>query len=153
MRARWADPEQRSHLLAKRGDAAFAEGNRRKWEDPEFRERMKVALRHADSDRRISKQGYVVLRYQYGHPLASHHGELLEHRKVLYEKIGPGEHPCYWCGKLRSWGGSQGIHADHLDDDRLNNDPENLVPSCKRCNGRRGKGGGNGLRISTQGVG
>lgn len=35
----------------------------------------------------------------------------------------------------RSRTGPVGSHvADHLDDDRLNNDPANLVPSCIPCN-------------------
>lgn len=32
------------------------------------------------------------------------------------------------------WGGRDGIHADHLDGDKTNNTPENLVVSCGPCN-------------------
>ncbi len=94
--------------------------------------------RSASSDRYITNQGYVMFRYQ-NHPLASQFGEVLEHRKVLWDKVGDGEHCCNWCGRILSWGGAGGIHVDHLDDDRLNNSPENLVVSCKKCNGDRGK--------------
>lgn len=152
MKTKWADPEWRERQIAAVNASRdrIAAAQKRNWEDPEFRERMSRVLRRAGGDRRISKQGYVVLRYQHGHPLASHHGELLEHRAVLYAKIGPGSHPCHWCGKLREWGGAGGIHVDHLDEDKLNNDPENLVPSCKQCNGNRGKGVvGGGLRTTT----
>jgi hypothetical protein len=47
------------------------------------------------------------------------------------------------CGKAAlEWGGRGGnsIVVDHLDDDPLNNDPENLVPSCTQCNASRGSG-------------
>lgn len=80
----------------------------------------------------------MVLCNQYEHPL-SRGGQLEEHRKVLYDKIGPGPHYCHWdCGKLLEWGGIRGICSDHLDGDTLNNDPENLVPSCVVCNRQRG---------------
>ena len=83
-------------------------------------------------------RGYFVLLLQKNHPLAAPDGKLYEHRKVLYDKIGPGPHLCHWgCGKLLDWGGKQGICADHLDGDRLNNTPENIVPSCMSCNRER----------------
>lgn len=77
------------------------------------------------------------------HPLANRAGHILPHRKVLYEKIGPGEHPCNWCGKALRWmagirSSPEAIEADHLDYDGLNNDPANLVPACHMCNCRRG---------------
>lgn len=81
--------------------------------------------------------GYRRLTGQWDHPLALPDGTVFEHRKVLYDKIGPGPHRCHWrCGRILTWdGGPQlGICADHLDNDKLNNDPENLVPSCRREN-------------------
>lgn len=78
--------------------------------------------------------GHRYLTQQQGHPLASKKGQLAEHRKVLYDKIGVGPHPCHWCGKLLVWGGILGLNVDHLDGDKLNNDSENLVPSCCGCN-------------------
>lgn len=78
-----------------------------------------------------------------GHPLACHTGIAHEHRIVLYDKIGPGTHPCHWCGKAIIWmpGGRTGdgvLVVDHLDNNSRNNVPENLVPSCHGCNNRRG---------------
>lgn len=83
---------------------------------------------------------------QPDHPLASDHGKVLEYRAVLYDKIGPGEHPCHWCGTLVRWqrGGKGRGHrrgelaVDHLDGDTRNNASENLVPACNRCNTLRG---------------
>lgn len=85
----------------------------------------------------ISVQGYKLVTVP-GHPLANARG-VFEHRVVLYDKIGPGEHPCHWCGTLVTWGVTTAadpaaLLADHVDFDRLNNDPANLVPSCWSCN-------------------
>jgi hypothetical protein len=80
------------------------------------------------------------------HPLAGSLGYVLEHRSVLFEKIGPGEHRCNWCGCVVVWSvdrrGNTGncLIADHLDEDITNNYPANLVPSCNACNRLRGKG-------------
>ncbi len=88
----------------------------------------------------ITAQGYRLLTGYQGHPIAFGDGTVLEHRFVLYEKIGPGPHPCHWaCGAILDWGGPSGINVDHLDDDKLNNDPDNLVPSCGNCNRHRGR--------------
>ena len=79
------------------------------------------------------REGYRILTGQR-HPLAVE-GAVAEHRKVLYDAIGPGPHECHWgCGRLLEWGGRDGIHADHLDGDKTNNTPENLVVSCGPCN-------------------
>ena len=75
-----------------------------------------------------------------GHPLAPASGRVAVSRLVLYEKIGVGPHTCQWCGTMLTW--TFGLKADalivdHLDWDRLNDDPSNLVPSCISCNARR----------------
>ena len=77
------------------------------------------------------------------HPVANKNGLVCEHRAVLYDKIGPGSHPCHWCGKSVTWLVGNGVKSgslvvDHLDDNDLNNDPTNLVPSCHGCNVIRG---------------
>jgi hypothetical protein len=79
-----------------------------------------------------------------GHALAGPSGLMLLHRKLLFERIGPGWHPCYWCGEPVEWrrGGLTvgALVADHVDHDKLNNDPANLVPSCNPCNAHRLRG-------------
>jgi hypothetical protein len=82
---------------------------------------------------------------QQGHPLAGPTGNLFEHRKVLYDAIGPGPHPCHWnplshCENTAlEWGGLHGINVDHLNDTPDDNRLENLVVSCLRCNWGRNR--------------
>lgn len=85
--------------------------------------------------------GYLQ-EYAPGHPMANRSGGLLVHRRVLFDRIGPGAHPCHHCGRSVTWGvrGKVGrLEVDHLDANRQNNDPTNLVPSCNRCNEGRPK--------------
>jgi hypothetical protein len=83
------------------------------------------------------------MREAPSHPIAPPSGVLAVARIVLYEKLGPGEHPCHWCGKTLRWiaGGGPGtpgsLLADHLDWNRHNDDPANLVAACQPCNGHR----------------
>lgn len=80
------------------------------------------------------------LRRVRDHSLAPPSGMVAVCRLVLYDKIGPGPHPCHWCGREVAWlvgagpGAPGNLIADHLDWDIHNNAPENLVPSCNRCN-------------------
>jgi hypothetical protein len=83
----------------------------------------------------LHPSGYLILT-RHGHPLARSNGHLPVHRLVLFDAIGPGVHPCHWCGVDTSWESGE-LTADHLDWDKLNNDPSNLVPSCLACNARR----------------
>lgn len=74
------------------------------------------------------------------HPLTWKNGSVAVHRVVLFDKIGGGDQACHWCGAAIYWNAPRGIsklQVDHLDDDRLNNDPTNLVPACMTCNIQR----------------
>jgi hypothetical protein len=69
------------------------------------------------------------------HPLANKRGEVLEHRVIVYSKYGESLPDCYWCGTGINW---KTCNVDHLDDNKKNNHPDNLVPSCHKCNATRG---------------
>jgi hypothetical protein len=83
-----------------------------------------------------------------GHPLAGINGYVRVHRLVLYQKIGPGEQRCHWCGCPLQWMVGVPVNtprfliADHVDEDTLNNGPDNIVPSCSACNSGRSNGQG-----------
>jgi hypothetical protein len=110
----------------------------RRWKlygDPGTAERL-----HAeDGAGYLRPDGYIVDSAR-DHPLANRCGDVYRHRKVLYDAIGGGPHACHWCGKQCNWHAearSERLTADHLDWDRQNNDPANLVPSCLPCNSKR----------------
>ena len=75
-----------------------------------------------------------------GHPIAPPGGVVAVARLVLYDKIGEGPHACHWCGTEIDWklGLVPGaLIADHLNWDRNDDSPENLVPACLPCNTNR----------------
>lgn len=79
--------------------------------------------------------------YEPDHPLASVNGKVYEHRRVLFGILGFGDHACHWCGTTVRWatkGDPDELQPDHLNGDGADNRPENLVPSCRRCNTARG---------------
>lgn len=82
----------------------------------------------------VGAGGYVFVKLP-DHPLADPKGYAYLHRVRLYDSIGSGEHACHWCRCAVVWGVD--LHVDHLDFDRQNNDPANLVPSCNWCNAGR----------------
>lgn len=87
----------------------------------------------------VTGHGYVM-RYDPPHPAASRGGYVYQHRAVLLDAIGPGEHPCHWCGSTIEWGakGKRKLVVDHLDGNKQHNARSNLVASCHRCNASRG---------------
>lgn len=76
-----------------------------------------------------------------GHPIGDKNGRIPEHRFVLFNKIGMGPHKCHWCSRDVVWGldrkDPSRLVVDHLDNQKMNNAPENLVASCQHCNIRR----------------
>jgi len=90
--------------------------------------------------RSLTKSGYVAL-YLPDHVLATKSGLMLEHRSVLFDKIGLGPHRCHHCSAAIGWRWPlpHRLETDHLDWDKTNNTPGNLVPSCIHCNSQRRK--------------
>jgi len=75
-----------------------------------------------------------------GHPLTKDKHHVGAHRVVLFDHIGEGTHPCFWCGKLLNWFavGPEKLVVDHLNGLKYDNHIDNLKPSCSRCNNARG---------------
>lgn len=86
------------------------------------------------SGRYVTAAGYIKL-LRPDHPLADTHGHVFEHRVVVYDKNGGTEPSCFWCGKGLTW--KQAV-VDHLNEDKADNTPSNLVCSCNDCNRARG---------------
>lgn len=85
---------------------------------------------------------YVKAYAQPGHPLTTRGHSIGEHRLVLWDKIGPGTHPCFYCGTPVTWSPGKrtrkgALVVEHLDYNIRNNNPDNLVPSCHPCNSDR----------------
>ena len=87
---------------------------------------------HAPAELRLQSAGYLVQRAP-GHSLTKKRRGNYEyqHRVVFYDRHGEGPFSCHWCDEVVSW---DTMHVDHKDEDITNNDPDNLVPSCARCN-------------------
>lgn len=88
----------------------------------------------------VASHGYVI-SYSPTHPMAAKSGTLYEHRLNLFNAIGGGTHQCHWCKQYVSWDIRSGKHklvVDHLDNNKLNNEVDNLVPACHACNSSRG---------------
>jgi predicted nucleic acid-binding Zn ribbon protein len=83
---------------------------------------------------RYKTRGYFKL-LRPSHPLADKYGYVLEHRAVVYEATGATCPDCYWCGVALVWAQ---VSVDHLNEDKADNRPENLVVSCCDCNRMRG---------------
>ena len=83
--------------------------------------------------------GYRNRGVSRDHPLSEGRNAIREHRLVLWDRVGPGAHPCHYCGTLVEW--RVGVHAwhgalvaEHLDRNTANNDPSNIVVACQPCN-------------------
>lgn len=152
MKSVWAREGMRERLSEAFRGRVVSEETRQKmsksqkslWDSEEFR--LKESLRRrgfkwgVPTTGHVGPDGYFYLCTQYDHPLASC-GVISQHRFVLWSKLGcevkSCEHECYWCGTTLFWNGIEGICADHLNGVKLDNRPENLVPSCCKCNSRR----------------
>lgn len=84
--------------------------------------------------RYVTGSGYIkVLRH--GHPMADAKGHVFEHRLVAFEEANGACPSCFWCGCRLEW---ESAVVDHLNEDKQDNKPTNLVVSCNDCNRARG---------------
>lgn len=82
----------------------------------------------------MHSNGYVIA-HAPGHPLTEGKRPYeFQHRVVFYDTHGTGPFECHWCGVEV---GFDTMHIDHHDNDKTNNDPSNLLPSCPNCNMNR----------------
>jgi hypothetical protein len=89
--------------------------------------------------------GYVAIYAGRDDPLSNGAGQVLEHRKVLFDSIGDDTHihKCYGC-RRRVWWFPKArnrlkLEVDHLNAVKDDNRRENLAASCAHCNrSRRG---------------
>ena len=92
--------------------------------------------------REVPKTDYKRVSLPKGHPLLPNGSHSVpEHRLLLWDLIGPGAHPCHYCGVKVEWRPNSrtatgSLTVDHQDRNPLNNAPENLVPSCQSCNSK-----------------
>lgn len=87
---------------------------------------------------------YLRIVNAHGHILATYSGSMPYHRYVCFEAIGrPRQSACVHCGYVLPWKTTltpaqpHVVNVDHLDNDKSNNDPANLAPSCSWCNANR----------------
>lgn len=80
---------------------------------------------------------YRRIKLPEGHPLCQSDGCTYEHRLIFYNKVDGSDQVCHWCQKPLSWRDKPRLVVDHLDGDRWNNVPDNLVAACARCNSLR----------------
>jgi len=90
-----------------------------------------------------AKPRSMIWAWHLPEPVRTPSGKCYVSRAVLYDEIGLGPHQCHWCFAAIDWlpkADPAALQADHLDGDTMNDDPANLVQSCRRCNAARGKG-------------
>lgn len=103
-----------------------------------------------------SHSGGYILDHVDGHPLCTPGGGnvVFQHRRIYYDIHGVGPFQCNWCAERITWAD---LHVDHLNEDKKDNAPDNLVVSCGVCNQQRGmwksvaKSKHNGLIITFNG--
>ena len=78
--------------------------------------------------------GYIKL-LKPEHPLAESGGLVAEHRYVMFNLLGAAIQKCGWCGCCIDW---SDVVVDHLNEQKDDNEPSNLMLACNDCNRARG---------------
>jgi hypothetical protein len=92
--------------------------------------------------RKLDSRGYWLERCP-AHPLARRDAWVLAGRRVLWDLLGDGWHPCHGCGEPVSWGETEWVerlHVVRLDGRNGNDDVSNLVAACGPCSRRKSRG-------------
>lgn len=108
---------------------------------------------HTEDPVRLVDPKRYLQRKLTNHPLAGKNGRVYVHRATLHDSCASENQPlpCYWCAQTVYWSHSdikKRLVVDHLDHDRHNNTPENLVPACNSCNVKRTRR--TNIRLSSQ---
>ena len=87
-----------------------------------------------------NQKGYLTQRMP-DHPTANVQGRAYLHRVALWDRLDGREPECAFCHVRLVWGGteSNSVTVEHLDGDRTNNHPLNLVAACPSCNTKRAR--------------
>lgn len=87
----------------------------------------------------VAQHGYAVA-YNRAHPMAKAAGVVYQHRAVHFDQVGAGPHKCRWCKAEVDWDakGKRRLVVDHVNGEKADNRPVNLVTACQRCNMARG---------------
>lgn len=135
-------PYSGDNLSIKRSGAQNCKQCARDYAARKWREKHPVPQKHGPKKLELISARRMV--WAPSHALATKNGYVAEARKVLYDKIGPGHHPCHWCNQTVIWRVStrhvkfaDALVVDHLNWDWRDSSPDNLVPSCQSCNGPR----------------
>jgi len=114
------------------------------------RKKAKLCEKHYIRQRRNGttdkKNAPDIIMHSHGYVLKMAKGHLLcvgkpsgsriyEHRMKFFDAYGGESHPCHWCGTFVKF---DDMHVDHLNAVRTDNQIENLVASCAKCNMARG---------------
>lgn len=134
-------------------DCHNKKGKRWRENNPDRRARISRDWRKANEGHIYTDKstGYEIY-VGYEHPGALSCGITRYHRIVLWDKIGPGIHACHWCGRDVYWDRLitedwyTTLVVDHVDWNKSNNDPDNLVPACNACNVSKDRKNPNGKK-------
>lgn len=111
---------------------------------PEAMKAMRARWRAAHEGHTYETPDGYVKYVGFKHPASAPNGLTSYGRIVLWDKLGGKDAPCNWCGMQVSWSIKfpkyGALLADHVNTTKNDNRPENLVPTCHRCNVSRAGG-------------
>lgn len=117
--------------------------NNKRWREANHEKFMESQIKwRANNEGRTYMQGKYLVYVGFQHPACHKFGITPVHKLVLWDKLAGQDAKCNWCDKDIFWNSddwNDKLVADHVDTNKVNNEPSNLVPSCNRCNLTRGQ--------------